>query len=50
MKVSSTLQKISNAIATDDYTTGWPLINSIDLPRWQTDQPEADIFDDASDF
>lgn len=49
-RVTATLQKISNAQALDDFTTGWPLINHIDLPRWQTDDPEADVFDETVDF
>lgn len=51
MKVSATLEKISAAIVTDRYTTGWPLINHISLPRWQSGEPEADAFEDpAIDF
>ena len=48
-RVTRTLEKINAAIAADDYTTGWPMINDIDLPRWQAD-PEADVFDDTIDF
>jgi exodeoxyribonuclease VIII len=48
-RVTQTLEKINAAIAADDYTTGWPMINDIDLPRWQLD-PEADVFDDTIDF
>jgi exodeoxyribonuclease VIII len=50
MIVTQTLQKISNAIAVSDFTTGWPLINHIDLPRWQVETPDDDIFTDAVDF
>ena len=49
VRVTRTLEKINAAIAADDYTTGWPMINDIDLPRWQLD-PEADVFDDTIDF
>lgn len=48
MRVSAILEKISNAQATGDFTTGWPLINHIPLPRWQADQPEADAFDETT--
>ena len=48
--VTQTLQKISNAIAVSDFTTGWPLINTIDLPRWQTETAEDDIFTETVDF
>ena len=48
--VTQTLQKISNAIAANDFTTGWPLINHIDLPRWQAETTEDDIFTDSADF
>ena len=48
--VTYTLQKISNAIAVSDFTTGWPLINHIDLPRWQTETTEDDIFTETVDF
>lgn len=47
-RVSAILEKISNAQATDDFTTGWPLINHIPLPRWQADEPEADAFDETT--
>jgi hypothetical protein len=50
MIVTQTLQKISNAIAVSDFTTGWPLINTIDLPRWQTETAEDDIFTETVDF
>jgi hypothetical protein len=50
MVVTQTLQKISNAIAVSDFTTGWPLINTIDLPRWQTETAEDDIFTETVDF
>jgi len=26
------------------------LINHVDLPRWQTEEPEADVFDETVDF
>lgn len=48
--VTQTLEKIRNAVAVNDFTTGWPLINHIDLPRWQTDQTEEDVFDEQIDF
>lgn len=48
--VTHTLQKIFNAQAVSDFTTGWPLINTIDLPRWQTETAEDDIFDQTVDF
>jgi hypothetical protein len=48
--VTQTLQKISNAIAVSDFTTGWPLINTIDMPRWQTETAEDDIFTETVDF
>jgi hypothetical protein len=48
--VTYTLQKISNATAVSDFTTGWPLINHIDLPRWQAETTEDDIFDQTVDF
>jgi exodeoxyribonuclease VIII len=48
--VTQTLQKISNAIAVSDFTTGWPLINTIDLPRWQTETTEDDVFTETVDF
>lgn len=47
-RVSAILEKIANAQATDDFTTGWPLINHIPLPRWQGDAPEADAFDETT--
>jgi exodeoxyribonuclease VIII len=50
MIVTQTLQKISNALAVSDFTTGWPLINTIDLPRWQTETAEDDIFTETVDF
>jgi exodeoxyribonuclease VIII len=46
LKVTDTLHKIANAEAANDYPTGWPLCNVIDLPRWQTAQPEEDVFTD----
>jgi len=48
--VTDTLLKISNAIAVSDFTTGWPLLNTIDLPRWQADPAEDDIFSETVDF
>jgi exodeoxyribonuclease VIII len=48
-RVTRTLEKINAAVTAGDYTTGWPMINDIDLPRWQVD-PEADVFDDTIDF
>ncbi len=50
MIVTQTLQKISNAIAVSDFTTGWPLINHIDLPRWHTETTEDDVFTETVDF
>jgi hypothetical protein len=48
--VTMTLQKIFNAQAVSDFTTGWPLINHIGLPRWQAETAEDDIFDQTVDF
>jgi len=48
--VTDTLQKISNAIAVSSFPTGWDLINHIDLPRWQTETAEDDIFTETVDF
>ena len=48
--VTHTLQKISNATAVSAFTTGWPLINTISLPRWQAETAEDDIFDQTVDF
>lgn len=48
-RVTRTLEKINAAIAADDYTTGWPMINDVHLPAWQAD-PEADVFDETVDF
>jgi len=48
-RVTRTLEKINAAVTAGDYTTGWPMINDIDLPKWQVD-PEADVFDDTVDF
>ena len=50
MVVTETLLKISNATAVSDFTTGWPLINTIDLPRWQTETTEDDVFSETVDF
>lgn len=49
-RVTATLQKIANAQTVNDFPTGWPLINLIDLPRWQAEDPEADVFDETVDF
>lgn len=46
LKVTETLHKIANAEAANDYTTGWPLCNVIDQPRWQVELPEDDVFTD----
>lgn len=46
LKVTDTLYKITNAEAANDYPTGWPLCNVIDLPRWQVELPEDDVFTD----
>jgi exodeoxyribonuclease VIII len=46
LKVTETLHKIANAEAGNDFQTGWPLCNVIDLPRWQFEQPEEDVFTD----
>lgn len=48
-RVTQTLQKISNATVTNDFTTGWPLLNHVDLPRWQAAQ-EDDMFSEEIDF
>lgn len=48
--VTQTLEKISNALAVGDFTTGWALINHIDLPRWQFEQAEVDVYDEQIDF
>jgi hypothetical protein len=48
--VTQTLQKISNAIAVMDFPTGWDLINTIDLPRWQVEAADDDIFTETVDF
>jgi hypothetical protein len=48
--VTQTLQKNSNAIAVSDFPTGWDLINHIDLPRWQTETADDDIFTETVDF
>jgi hypothetical protein len=50
MRVTETLEKISRAEAANDFTTGWPLVNHVDLPRWQIDEPEADVFDETVSF
>ena len=48
--VTQALLKIANGLATKDFPTGWPLVNHIDLPRWQTDPTEHDVFDEQNDF
>ena len=50
MRVTYTLAKIRDAETYDEFTSGWPLINSIDLPRWQAGEPEIDVYDDQIDF
>lgn len=42
----STLYKIADAEQTGVFTTGWPEVNVIDLPRWLRAEPEDDINDD----
>ena len=49
-RVTATLEKISRAEASNLFPTGWPLINHVDLPRWQNAEPEADVFDETVDF
>ena len=46
----ATLSQIVRAEQFDDFTTGWPLINDVPLPRWQVDQAEVDVFDEQIDF
>ena len=50
LRVTETLEKIARAEASQTFTTGWGLINHVDLPRWQTAEPEADVFDEDVDF
>lgn len=50
LRVTETLEKIHRAEAAGVFQTGWPLINHCDLPRWQTAEPEADVFDEDVDF
>lgn len=50
MRVTLTLEKISKAEASNSFTTGWPLINHVGLPRWLAAEPEADVFDETVDF
>jgi len=50
MRVTATLEEIRNAEAFDSFQTGWPLINDVDLPRWQVDRAEEDVFDEQIDF
>lgn len=51
LRVTETLHRIRNAQASDVFPTGWPLINHVDLPRWQIAEPEADAFDETeTDF
>ncbi len=49
-RVTATLEKISRAEASNLFPTGWPLINHVDLPRWQTAEPEDDVFDETVEF
>ena len=46
VKVTQVLHEIANAEAGGDYQTGWPLCNVINLPRWQIEAPEEDVFTD----
>lgn len=48
--VTETLLKIANAKTVNHFPTGWPAINHIDLPRWQTEQTDEDVFDEQIDF
>jgi hypothetical protein len=48
--VTETLFKIDNAKALGEYPTDWPVINEIDLPRWQDDAADQDVFDGEVDF
>jgi len=51
LRVTETLHKIHSARTANVFPTGWPLINHVDLPRWQIAEPEADAFDEAeTDF
>lgn len=50
LRVTDTLEKISKALVANSFTTDWPLINHVDLPRWQIEEPEADVFDESVDF
>ena len=50
MRVTYTLAKIRDAETYDEFTTGWALINSIGLPRWNAQEPEIDVYDDQIDF
>ena len=50
VRVTLTLEKISRAEATSTFTTGWPLINHVDLSGWQIAEPEDDVFDETVDF
>ena len=45
--VTMTLEDIANATARGDFTTGWPLINHINLPRWQSVDQQQDAFDET---
>ena len=49
-RVTHVLEKIKDAETHNDFTTGWPVINTIDLPRWQVEEPEEDVFDEDVDF
>lgn len=51
LTVTETLRRIHAARTANVFPTGWPLINHVDLPRWQIAEPEADAFDETeTDF
>lgn len=50
MRVINTLAMIRDAETISEWTTGWPMINTVDLPRWQATEPEIDVYDDQIDF
>ena len=50
MRVTYALSDIVRAETFGDFTSGWPLINDVHLPRWQVDQAEVDVFDEQIDF
>jgi len=50
LRVTQAIEKIYQADLRQDYQTGWPLINTVDLPRWQVTEPEADVFDESADI